>query len=129
MRIGEIARSTCVSRSILRYYEEIGLIPPAGRDVSGYRNYTEADMERIRLVAGARAAGLSVGDIREILEMQDEGAAPCARLLEHLERRAREVGRRIDRLRALESQLRRLRDLAASLSSSEMNGRECTFHR
>ena len=66
MRIGEIAERTCVSKSIIRYYESIHLIPPPRRDCSGYRSYSEADAERICLVVGARVAGLSVADIRGV---------------------------------------------------------------
>jgi len=109
MRIGQIAKETCVSPSILRYYETIGLIPHPGRDDSGYRAYSEAEVERIRLVVGARSLGIPVADIREILEIQDLHSAPCPRLMELLDRKTQEVDVRIARLKALRSDLQRLR--------------------
>jgi DNA-binding transcriptional MerR regulator len=128
MHIGEIARQACVSRSLLRYYEEIGLIPSPGRDLSGYRSYSEVDLARIRLISGARAVGLSVCDIRELLLMQDRGEAPCCHLLELLDRKAREVARRMDRLQGLEAELRRLRDLGLSLCDHKDGRGPCPFH-
>ncbi len=117
MRIGEIAEQTCVSKSILRYYESIHLIPHPGRDASGYRCYTAADVERIRLVVGARLVGLSVADIRAVLRMQDEGKCPEARLIELLESKMKEVRRRMQRLKAVEAHLVQLHAMGVELEA------------
>lgn len=119
MRIGEIAGQICVSKSILRYYESIRLIPPPKRDASGYRSYSAADADRIRLVVGARLVGLSVADIRALLRMQDEGKCPEARLLALLESKTREVRKRMQRLEAIESHLARLQALGRKLKAEK----------
>lgn len=54
MKIQELARITGVSAKTIRYYEEIGLLPEPARGENNYRQYDERDVERLRLVAGAR---------------------------------------------------------------------------
>ena len=115
MKIGEIAEQACVSKSILRYYESIHLIPAPGRDCSGYRSYSAADVERIRLVVGARLVGISVADIRAVLQMQDEGKCPDVRLREMLESKMKEVRKRMQHLEAIEAELEKLHALAMEL--------------
>ncbi len=124
MKIGEIAEQACVSKSILRYYESIRLIPPPQRDASGYRSYSTADAERIRLVVGARQVGLSVADIRAILRMQDERKCPEVRLLELLESKTREVRKRMQRLEDIKSHLVQLQALGKELNAMKVPKRE-----
>jgi DNA-binding transcriptional MerR regulator len=119
MRIGEIADQICVSKSILRYYESIRLIPHPGRDSCGYRSYSTADIERIRLVVGARLMGLSVADIRQVLLMQDEGKSPGPRLLGLLESKTKEVRKRMERLEAIEAHLVELHALGMELETKK----------
>lgn len=115
MRIGEIAQEVEVSTSIIRHYESQGILPPACRDSLGYRDYSQADLERIRLVVGARQLGISVADIREILAIDERGAIPSPRVLELLRRKAADVEQRRSRLEAVKRELYRLRDLALQL--------------
>jgi DNA-binding transcriptional MerR regulator len=50
MQIGEVAERTALSLRTIRYYEEVGLVPPSARTQGGFRLYTEADVERLLLV-------------------------------------------------------------------------------
>jgi MerR family transcriptional regulator, copper efflux regulator len=54
---------------MIRYYEETGLLPPAGRRESGYRSYGENDLHRLRFVRRARDFGFSMGQIKTLLEL------------------------------------------------------------
>ena len=73
MQINELERFTGVSAKTIRYYEEIALLPPPKRKPNGYRDYSEADIERLKLVSGARRLDFSLAEIKEILDLRDRG--------------------------------------------------------
>lgn len=76
MNIGEAAKRSGVPAKTIRYYEDIGLIPPAGRTESGYRDYGTAEVEILRFVNRARSLGFSVHDVGELLTLwRDRGRA------------------------------------------------------
>jgi DNA-binding transcriptional MerR regulator len=60
MQIRELSQRTGLPAKTIRYYEEIGLLPPPKRLDNSYRDYSEADVARTRLVAGARRLDLSL---------------------------------------------------------------------
>jgi MerR family redox-sensitive transcriptional activator SoxR len=94
MRIGEVARRAGVRVSLIRYYEEIGLLPEPER-VSGQRRYDETVLRRLAVIGVAQRAGLRLEDIRELV---DHGNDPLnARLRELAERRLPEIDALIDR--------------------------------
>lgn len=66
MRIGELAARTNVPPRLLRHYEDQGLIAP-GRAVNGYRDYDEADVERVTRIRGLVDAGVPLRLVRRIL--------------------------------------------------------------
>ncbi|MFD9007317.1 MerR family transcriptional regulator [Streptomyces sp. NPDC059582] len=70
MRIGELSRLTSVSRRLLRYYEEQGLIVP-DRSANGYRDYDERYVDRVKQIRGLLAAGLPTRIIKQILPCLD----------------------------------------------------------
>lgn len=128
MRIGEVARQVRVSTSIIRHYERNGLLPPACRDALGYRDYSEADFERIKLVMGARDLGISIADIKEILATYDQGQTPSRRILELLGHKASEVEQRSRRLESVKLELCRLRDAALQLGQFDLAGAGSAQH-
>lgn len=94
LRISEIAESVGVSSDTIRYYEREGLLPAPARSVSGYRQYDQGIIDRLRFIKGAQAFGLRLSEIGELLEIQDKGACPCG----HTE--ARQAGADIPRFGA-----------------------------
>ena len=67
MRIGEVADRVGVRVSLIRYYEEIGLLPESPR-VSGQRRYDQSVLRRLAVIDVAQRAGLSLDEIKELLE-------------------------------------------------------------
>lgn len=65
--IGQLAKSAGLSRSTLIYYDTIGLLSPSGRSRSNYRAYSEADRERLEQICVYRKTGLSLNDIRKLM--------------------------------------------------------------
>ncbi len=128
MQIQELAQRTGMSATTIRYYESIHLLPKPKRRTNQYRNYTEADVERVKLVAGARSLALSLDDIREILALRDRREAPCRVLLEQLERQAGEIRQRIAQLQRLEKELRRLHALGLTFPTDDVDGKHCVCH-
>ena len=71
--IEQVATRTGFTKRTLRYYEEMGLLPPTGRTIGNYRRYSEADIQRLQRIKNLRdLLGFSLTDIRELLEADDE---------------------------------------------------------
>src|SRR6185437_13711646 len=73
MRIGELSTRTRVSTRLLRYYEEQGLLAPE-RGPNGYRDYGDAQVDRVAQIRGLLDAGLPVRIIQQVLPCLDN---PC----------------------------------------------------
>jgi DNA-binding transcriptional MerR regulator len=71
--IDQVATRTGLTKRTLRYYEEVGLLPPTGRTEGNYRRYSETDVQRIERIKELRdLLGFSLADIRELLDAEDE---------------------------------------------------------
>ncbi len=69
MSIGIAAKQSGVPAKTIRYYESIGLIPPADRKMSGYRDYDAKDVETLRFIHHARRLGFPVKDVAALLAL------------------------------------------------------------
>lgn len=123
MLIGEVAERTGVATKTLRYYEDIGLVPPPDRTPSGYRDYDDDVVDRLAFIRSAQAVGLTLGEIRGIVSLRDDGEAPCGHVLDLLRARAREIDRTIRELRDLQRDMRVLVDRAARLDPTDCDPR------
>lgn len=128
MKISNLASVTDVSAKTIRYYESIDLLPSPKRRENRYREYGDADVDRIRLVAGARRLDFSLAEIREILDLRDRGEAPCLALLDALEQKQTQIHQRIAEMQALEDQLIELRALGMTYPTDDIEGKECVCH-
>lgn len=105
MRIGDLARTAGISADTARYYEKRGLLPRPSRSRNGYRDYGPDDLARVRLIRMAQALGFPLREIGLLIEQIGMGAV-----------KREDVDRRInDRIKAIDSHIKRLRELRASL--------------
>jgi DNA-binding transcriptional MerR regulator len=107
--IGELARLVGTNPNTIRYYEAQGLLSPAQRSESGYRIYGEGDAARLLFIQKAKLLGMSLTEIKEIVEHQDDDASPCARVSGFLDQKIDEVDQRIKDLNAFRGELISLR--------------------
>ena len=128
MQIKAFAKKAGLPPKTIRYYEEIGLLPPPRRAANDYRNYDERDVARARLVAGARSLDFSLDDIQEILDMRDRQEAPCQVILDLLQEKAAEIRQRIADLERMEVELRDLHRLGLSFPTDDVEGKHCVCH-
>ena len=105
MNIGDAAKASGVSAKMIRYYEQIGLIPPAGRTHAGYRDYTEKDVHVLRFVRRTRDLGFSVAEIDGLLQ-----------LWRNRRRRSADVKRiALDHIEDLQRRIADMQEMAATL--------------
>lgn len=105
MRIGELAERVGVNPKTVRYYEGIGLLPDPERLPSGYREYTDDDVDRVRFIKTAQRLGLSLSEISEILGFRDRSERPCDYVLGVLERQVADLDRRMAEMAQLRGEL------------------------
>src|SRR6266550_5384017 len=71
--IEQVAARTGLTKRTLRYYEEVGLLPPTDRTEGNYRRYSEEDIQRLQRIKNLRdLLGFSLAEIRELLNAEDE---------------------------------------------------------
>jgi DNA-binding transcriptional MerR regulator len=109
MRIGELAARFGLNPKTIRYYEEIGLLPRANRNESGYRLYEERDVERLGFIRRAKTLGLTLDEIRDILSVQQKGSLPCGQVLSLIDTKIRAIDQRMTELQAFRTELATLR--------------------
>ena len=72
MNIGEASARSHLPAKTLRYYENIGLVVPSGRQSNGYRDYSEQDVHRLGFIQRARSLGFTVEQCRELLALYND---------------------------------------------------------
>ena len=109
MNIGAASQASGVSQRMIRHYEKIGLIPAPPRRGSGYRDYSDADVHRLRFIANARDLGFGTVEITTLLALWSDRERASSEVKALALAQAEELGRKV---KALENMRRTLLDLA-----------------
>ncbi|MCC2592513.1 heavy metal-responsive transcriptional regulator [Tessaracoccus sp. OS52] len=113
MRIGQVAQAAGVTTKTLRFYEDVGLLRPAGRTSAGYRDFDPDVLERLDFIRRGQAAGLTLAQVRQVLQIRDDGQAPCGHVTQLLTSRLEDIDRQVAQLERLRATVADLRDQAA----------------
>jgi DNA-binding transcriptional MerR regulator len=119
MRIGQLADQVGVNPKTVRYYESIGLLPAPERTPAGYRDYDDADVDRVAFVRRAQRLGLSLDEISEFLDLRERGERPCGYVLEVAHTRMGQLDERIAELQRARTELRELLGHAGDLTTDD----------
>lgn len=107
MNIGTASRQSGLPPKTIRYYEDIGLLMPNRAD-NGYRDYSPADIHRLKFVQRSRSLGFSVDECRQLLSLYGDSARESAEVKALAESKLGEIDRKIAELAELRATLSHL---------------------
>jgi MerR family copper efflux transcriptional regulator len=105
MNIGQAAKASGLTAKMLRYYERIGLLAPAGRTDSGYRQYGAEDLRVLAFVRRSRELGFSLEEIRQLLSLWQDRQRASADVKALAKRHIAELDQKIGELTRLRGTL------------------------
>jgi MerR family transcriptional regulator, copper efflux regulator len=108
MTIGRIASAAGVSIDTLRFYERQGLLAKPRRSFSGYRNYSDDVLDRLRFIGDAKRLGFTLKEIKELLSLGVKSTAECGPVTRKAEAKLAAMNDEIDRLLKLRLTLRKM---------------------
>lgn len=107
MKIGQAAKLSQVGVETIRYYEREGLLAEPQRRPSGYRQYDQSVVARLRFIRRAKELGFTLAEIKEILALWFDANTRC----EHVRQRARQ------KIEDIENKIRSLQKMKRSLKT------------
>lgn len=110
MRIGQVAKRSGVPTKTIRYYESVGLLPQPDRTASGYRDYNEPALQRLRFVQRARSLGFSVRECANLLALYEDKHRASAEVKAMAREHVAQVDAKIAELRTMRRTLGELID-------------------
>lgn len=119
MRIGELAAAADIPPETVRYYERRGLLAPPERSRNDYRTYDDDALHQLRFIRAAQAAGLTLAEIQSVIELRDDGEAPCQHVEALLASKVADVRGKQRQLAVLEYELVALIERSATLHPSK----------
>lgn len=108
MTIGKLAKRAGVGVETIRFYERKGLIPEPPRRSSGYREYDEDTVVRVRFIRHAKELGFTLKEIDSLLSLRVDPDAPCEDVNRRIEAKIDDIAEKIQMLERMKTTLVRL---------------------
>lgn len=108
MNIGDAAAASGVSAKMIRHYEELGLIPKAGRTGAGYRVYGEREVHLLRFIRQSRQLGFSMKQIANLIDLWLDQSRSSSQVKELAESHMDDLDQRILELQTMKATLGKL---------------------
>jgi DNA-binding transcriptional MerR regulator len=105
IKIGEVAKQTHLAVGTIRYYESLGLIAATMRSESGYRYYNRGAIDQLQFIKKAQHLNFSLTEIHQLLNIRDQGQAPCGRVRQLLQEKIGNLAEQIEHLTILKTEL------------------------
>lgn len=120
LKIGEVAQESGLSIKTIRYYDQLGLLSPSvERNKAGYRLFKPIVIKRLKFIKKTQSLGLSLKEIREILDIYDSGNIPCGAIRESLIKQLALIDTQIDSLNFVKTELQKILSDWQDLQSKE----------
>ncbi len=108
LTIGQLARNAAVGVETVRFYERKGLLEEPDRRPSGYRQYDEAVVDRLRFIRRAKELGFTLNEIKELLSLRIDPATTCADVRQRAETKIVDIEDKMRSLRRMKKALLKL---------------------
>lgn len=108
MNIGQAAKASGITAKMIRHYESVGLLPPATRSDTGYRQYGEREVHVLRFIRRARDLGFSIKDISGLLSLWHDRQRPSRQVKALAQAHMQQLQRKIDELQSMRQTLEKL---------------------
>lgn len=108
LTIGQVARGAGVGIETVRFYEREGLLEVPPRRDSGYRQYREEVVDRLRFIRRAKDLGFSLKEIKELLALRVDSSTTCAEVRRKAEAKVADVEEKIEALQRIKKALKKL---------------------
>jgi len=117
LRIGHVAKESGIGIETIRFYERNGLIEEPPRRESGYREYSQEIIPRLRFIKRAKELGFSLREIGEILSMRSRGHARCKDVKVHAEQKLSDIESKIRDLKKMRKAILSLKGRCSDAAS------------
>lgn len=133
LTIGQVARQAGIGVETVRFYEREGLIEEPDRRASGYRQFEEAVVDRLRFIREAKELGFTLKEIKELLSLKLDPRSSCAEVKERAEAKIDDIEEKIRMLQRMKRALGKLTKACSGngpasecpiLESLDTNGRD-----
>lgn len=116
-QVSDLATEFQINPRTIRYYERVGLLRASTRTPAGYRVYSDADRARLQFILKAKATGLTLNEISEVLALRDKGVAPCERVLGLVQAKLDHLDRQVEALLDFRKELVAIQQEAGSTNT------------